>query len=202
MRHSAAVIVNAPEGEVISLAEASDHLRVDRADESNDIRTKLEAAVETAQDFTGRKLLTQTWNIFWDRFPCSSCEPLLIPFGQLDSVEKLEYRKTDGTWVELVVNTDIVVDNAQEPARILPAYGKTWPAAQLAPGSSIKAEIVCGYGESADVPATIKAAILLQLGHLYSHRESVTVGNSSNIESKELALGFANLLSGYRLWAF
>jgi uncharacterized phage protein (predicted DNA packaging) len=49
------------------------------------------------------------------------------------------------------------------------------------------------------VNASIRAAVLLTLGHLYANREAVTVTNGQN--AAELPLGVRHLLAPFRLYA-
>jgi uncharacterized phiE125 gp8 family phage protein len=73
--------------------------------------------------------------------------------------------------------------------------GKTWPATE-AREDAITATFRCGYGDAAaDVPASIRQAIILTVGHLYEHREASTM-----LKLEVLPLGVASLVSKYKLW--
>ena len=70
---------------------------------------------------------------------------------------------------------DYIVDISSEPGRVVLAYGKSWPSTTLQPANGICIEFDAGYGDAAaDVPAAVKQAMLLLIGHLYENREAVT----------------------------
>jgi uncharacterized phiE125 gp8 family phage protein len=50
-----------------------------------------------------------------------------------------------------------------------------WPATADRP-DAVRVTMTAGYGGPADVPAPLRAAILLMTGDLYRFRESVAVG--------------------------
>ena len=66
-----------------------------------------------------------------------------------------------------------------------------------APGA-VTLTMVAGYGAAADVPYSIRQAILLMVAHWFVNREA-----ASPVSLKELPLGVAALLSPYRrTWLF
>lgn len=70
---------------------------------------------------------------------------------------------------------------------------------QVWPGSyhredAVSVTYVAGYGNADAVPAPIKAAILLIVGHLYENREASTVGVSAEL----LPMAVDALLAPYR----
>jgi uncharacterized phiE125 gp8 family phage protein len=52
-----------------------------------------------------------------------------------------------------------------------------------------------GYGTADDVPATIKAAILMMIGHLYTNREAV-----SDVPMGTVPLGVTAMLQPFVFW--
>jgi uncharacterized phiE125 gp8 family phage protein len=72
--------------------------------------------------------------------------------------------------------------------------GKWWPATACYNYGAVQVTFVAGYGNAAAVPADLKAAIKLLVGHLYENREAVTLGAMP----AELPLGFASVTNRYR----
>lgn len=143
------VLVTAPTGMVVSLSEAKAHLRVDHASDDGYIQSLLAATVGWVENFTLRRLLTQTWKVFLDEWPDRNY--IELPFGQLQSVTSIKYKDTDGT--EYTMDSgDYTVDADSDPGRVVLDYGESWPSATLHPSNPIYIEFVCGYG-----PHTIKA---------------------------------------------
>lgn len=58
-----------PAIEPITLSEAKTHLRVDFTDDDTLITTLIIVARQAVEEFLGRALITQTWQVFYDRFP-------------------------------------------------------------------------------------------------------------------------------------
>lgn len=185
-------LVNAPEEEPVSLAEAKAHLRVTSADEEALISALIVAARAHAEAWTHRCFVTQTWELVLDCFPSWTLE---FPNAPLASVESITYVDTAGEEQTLDA-AEYQVDTKTDPGRLMPAYGLHWPATreQL---NAVTIRFVCGYGDAEDVPAPIKAAILLIVGHLFRNREE-----NSNFPLHELPLGADRLLAPYRVVRF
>lgn len=58
---------------------------------------------------------------------------------------------------------------------IAPAYGTSWPSTRPQ-REAVQVVYVAGYGAASDVPANVRQAILLQVGHMYANREAVVTG--------------------------
>ncbi len=201
IRHIFAVSTELPDESIVSLQEARLQCSTDLVEEDDDLMRKLRAATEDAEEYTARKFLTQKWAIFWDRWPDLNAGFFRVPFGRVQNLDTFEYTTDDGISYPLNQGTQILINKHIEPARIVPAKGFSWPSSQLSPVSPIKAVITCGYGDSENVPASIKEAVLLHLGHMYAHREAVVVGDRSSVDSRELAMGSKHLLNKHRLWS-
>lgn len=168
-------LVTAPAAEPLTLAEAKLHLRVDSDDTSQDtlITSLIVAAREAVEEHTRRALVTQTWDYVADAFPDGD-EPILVGKPPLQSVTTLQYVDADGvlqTWAA----SNYVVDTATIDGAIRLAYDVSWPSAREQ-YNAVQVRVVAGYGLAAAVPASIKAAMLLLIGHLFEHRESVITG--------------------------
>lgn len=168
-------LVTAPAAEPLTLAEAKLHLRVDSDDTSQDtlITSLIVAAREAVEEHTRRALVTQTWDYVADAFPDGD-EPILVGKPPLQSVTTLQYVDADGvlqTWAA----SNYVVDTATIDGAIRLAYDVSWPSAREQ-YNAVQVRVVAGYGLAAAVPASIKAAMLLLIGHLFEHRESVVTG--------------------------
>jgi uncharacterized phiE125 gp8 family phage protein len=53
----------------------------------------------------------------------------------------------------------------------------------------------CGYGNQIAVPAEVKSAMYLTIGHLYEHREDVNVG----VTSQQMPMGSQYILDGIKI---
>ena len=60
--------------------------------------------------------------------------------------------------------------------------------------NALQINFTCGYGSASDVPAAIKQAMLLMIGHLFANRQDVVTGTQVN----EVPQNSIDLLYPYR----
>lgn len=179
--------VTAPTAEPVSLADVKTFLHVDDNDENELIQRLVVAARDWCERFTGRQFMTATYDWRLDAFPDSSADCLWVPRPPLASVTSITYTATDGTsttWGASNYQTDIY----SEPARILPAYGVTWPSTRDVL-NAVTIRFVCGAAETA-VKETVKQAIKMLVAHWFESREPVLIGSIS----KDLEFALTSLL--------
>lgn len=187
MGHSLLV---APSGAPVSISEAKLHLRVTGSTEDALISTLIDVATAQAEHLTGRALLTQKWRVTFDSWPC---QLMRLPKAGVTSVDSVTYLDAAGVRQTLSV-ADWVAQLDAPQACVGLAYGKSWPAARVFPGS-IQIDYTVGYANSSAVPPAIKQWILLAVGTLYENREAVQTG-----QLFELPRGFFDgLLDPYRV---
>jgi uncharacterized phiE125 gp8 family phage protein len=185
--------ISPPATEPITLDEAKAHLRVDLTDDDALITALIVAARQYAESETGRSLITQSWRLVLDGFPggrgpgtngsISSLLPgnaILLDQAPVQSISSIQYLDTGGAW-QTLPESEWVAELQSAPARITPAFGKTWPAV-LPQIGSVKVEFVAGYGEASAVPQGIKIWMLLRLAALYENREEVSAMRQGKIE--------------------
>lgn len=179
------VRVNPPATEVLTLAEAKAHLRVDFADDDDLISGMVTAARELLEARIARAFVTTTFRAELDNFPGMYSDPrrpgwtyernspgpllaFFFPRGSVQSVTSVVYTATDGTPTTL--DPSLYRVQAGDAARLVPVYGHTWPATRFEPGA-VQITFKAGYGDTADtVPAAVKAAVKVELSHLYANR--------------------------------
>lgn len=187
------VTITPPATEPVSVTEAMVHLRLDVPDagphpEQGLIETLIGAARDLVERSTGRALVTQTLEARWDAW-----EPeLLLPRSPLQSVTSVTYVDEAGV-TQTLAGAAYRADTASLVPRITPAYGESWPVARAVTGA-IAVRFVAGYGAAAAVPATLRAAVLLLVSHLYENRNAVT-----DRAMTEMPLGVAALLAPHRV---
>ncbi|MCA8984513.1 MAG: head-tail connector protein [Planctomycetaceae bacterium] len=182
-------VIQQPTEESLSLAEAKAHLRVDVDDEDALIGSLITAARLTVERQCWRQVAQATLRFTLDAFP--ACSVIYLPRPPLVSVESIQYEDLAGETRTLDAG-DYFVDDTSEPGRISLKSGYAWPETNLQPGCVV-IDYVAGL-DPEDVPADLKAAMLLIVGHLYAHREGVVAGQAVN----ELPLGVSALLSLHR----
>lgn len=211
-----------PAAEPVSLEIAKAHLRCDFPDDDLLIQALISASREWAEAYCKRAFFNQTIVLSLDAFPLfmggngtippsqmqgwpyysAYWDPLAIrlPRPSAVSVESITYRDLTNT-VQTLDPSMYYVDTTSEPARIVPMPSLTWPTTQLYLPGSVQITYTTGtYGDGVDentCPFAVRAAILLMLGHLYEHRETV-----SELALKEIPLGAKALLDTVKFESF
>lgn len=165
-------VVVQPSEEPVSLAEAKYHCRVEESDAQEDafIAALITAAREQAEHETGRALCTQTRELVLDAFP----EAFILRGAPIQSLVSLKF--IDPAGVEQTLDpADTLLDKDMEPGYLTPAYGKGWPGAREVP-NAVRVRYVCGYGDAAVVPKSIKHWMLLAIGAWHAQREAFAEG--------------------------
>jgi uncharacterized phiE125 gp8 family phage protein len=183
--------------EPISLEEARAHLRIEAfgspLEHPDDayVTALISVARSWCEQYTQRALATQTIELVADDFMKS----LALPFAPIQSVSSVEYIDTDGATQTLATSVYALDEYANE---IKLKYNQQYPATQ-AINNAVTVTYIAGYtnGESPDsypLPASIKAAMLLIIGHLYENRQENT-----SVNMNSLPMGVMLLLTPYRL---
>lgn len=203
----AITLVTAPSVEPVSLKDAKAHLRIDADKDEEDklVLATITAARRFAESYCSRSLVQQTFDLKLDCFP--SAGVIDVPRPPLVSVTSIVYVDGGGATQTLSASA-YQVDAASEPGRIYPAWGYWWPVVQYGRLNAITIRCVAGYapsGTSTDytenIPGEIKSALLMLVGHLYEHRESVS-DQIRAISEQEVPLGMRWLLAPYRTALF
>lgn len=159
-----------------------------------ELTTWLQAATSFVETYTHRQTTSATWDLKLDAFPCGDC--ITIPKSPLVSVTSVTYTDTNGDAQTVSAsNYTVVAPSGLEcaPGYIVPAYGVYWPVTRAVP-NAVVVRFVAGYGVASTVPAPIRAAMKLLIGHWYANREAVNIGNITS----ELPLAVASLLWPYK----
>lgn len=153
--------------EPIGLAEAKKHLEETLDDAENDefIEWLIGVARQAAEDRTGRTLLATTWKLSRDCFP----RVITLERGPVQSVEWVKYYDDEGD-LQTLATDQYEVDTASTPARIVPAYGVTWPATRWGKPGAVQVQYVAGYADVSAIPKPILHWIKLALTDLYQNR--------------------------------
>lgn len=184
----------APAVEPISLQEARDRLRIDHHEEDPLIASLIAATTAHLDGWSGtlgRALVNQTWVQKFPRFPSGAVFGLVL--APVQSIESIVYFDADNVPQTLDASVYALLDDEFGPFVTLQA-GRAWPAT-FARADAVSVAYVAGYGPAGDdVPAAIRHAMLLLVGHWYENRESVVVGTTT----VQVPLAVQALLGPYR----
>ncbi len=132
--------------------------------------------LESCTGWLGRTLVTQVWRMDLSRMP--SARRFQLPLPPLQSVESIAYTDADGNAAVVDPSTYTVVAAASSHdtsvGYIDLNHGQNWPRIQRPGDRAVQVTFTAGYPDG-KVPPYIRAYMLLRLGFLYEHRESVIV---------------------------
>jgi uncharacterized phiE125 gp8 family phage protein len=183
-----------PTLDAVSLTLAKQHLRVVDNDEDTLIGALRDAAVAHTESFIARALVDQTWQLTLDAFPTWEIK---IPLPPLIEVISVGYDDAAGM-AQILAPTSYTVDDRGEFGWIVP--NSVWPATRDAI-NAVRVIFRAGYVNTGvspptgEVPPDIVAAILLHLGTLHAHRETIVIGQTA----VQLPWAAEQLLRPYRM---
>ena len=215
--------VTDPSDQPVTRDEAKLHLRVTDDREDTLIDSLILAATGEVEKTLRRSLISQQWRISLDRFPSlgvsstlqqriqASRSPghvhgrrnggreLFLQFPPTISVDTIDYIDKDGA-LQTLSSALYDVDNENEPGRIVLKDTESWPETDRVP-NAVTIEYTAGYGAlGSSVPAPIRQAILLTVGHLFENRETVVM--APGIVVAEVPRTADWLLAPYRIIEF
>jgi hypothetical protein len=205
--------------EPLQVTDAGDYLRDVPAEDVATVQRLITAARLEAENENGRELARKQWTLVLDHFPrgkwVSSCR--FDGYGQAGSrvfalgagahyielldplvtVDSFTYKKSDGTVVPMVLNTDYIVDVMKHPGIVCPASGTTWPGDDLWPSSAVQLTFTAGMTPD-QCPEGIRQGMRLLVSEWFENR--LPFANVRFIA--EMPFSVTNLFRNKKLWRF
>lgn len=182
------VVTTPAVSEPLSLADAKEHLKVDISDDDDLITAQIVAARKWIEQYCNRSLPQQTLTAYFGTVPPSGI--LWLPQSPCVSVTSINYVDTDGN-TQVWSSSDYDVDTFMAPARIMAAYGESWPSTR----SQMNAVNVVYVAGQATVDEDIVHALKLMVGSLYAARE-----NDCPFQSYQPSFSVKALLANHKLY--
>jgi uncharacterized phiE125 gp8 family phage protein len=184
-----------PASEPITTTEVKSQSRIDGTDEDTLLARLITVARVDVEKITGRTLITQTWDAYYDSFP-SGGAPIYLPNPPLQSISSITYVDNAGstqTWSA----SNYAVDINSDIGRVYPAFDQSYPTVRNQ-RNAVTVRFVSGYGSSTtNVPETIRHAILLIVAELFERREEGIAGTTVN----RALIASNNLLTPYTIFS-
>lgn len=150
----------------VTIEEAKRECGIYDDDSVNDhFRELIIQATAQVENDSRRALMTQTWKLWLDQFPCDGIQLRKCP---VQSVTHVKYytSSVQTTWSSSLYQTDL---DAQ-PALIEPVDGQTWPTVDSNKLKAIEIQWVAGYATQAALKTGLpnaRSAVLLAVRGLY-----------------------------------
>lgn len=144
--------ITPPAVAVLSLQEIKTHLRLDHAVEDEYLQNLIQTATEWVENYTGRALITQTW------------QKTIYP-GRDEMYVNCPYLPFQG-----IVSAMSLTTQGRVPIKPYQILGERVSFGWL----SVPIEVAfrCGYGDRPlSVPAVLRHGVMLVAAHLYEHRD-------------------------------
>lgn len=195
-------LIEAPaQDDVLTVADAKLHMRVDFTDDDELIESYIATAIQNIDGrdgWLGRALAAQTWEL---RLPEFCGNEIKIPLPPLIEVESVKYYDANDELQTLAVDEyEVVGVGGFGKARLALKYGRSWPAlAKRAENVIIRfraGHVTADSPPAPNVPAPILTAIKRQVAAMYENREAVVV----NATVAKLPGGVEALLAPLRAW--
>jgi uncharacterized phiE125 gp8 family phage protein len=161
-------IVEKPTSDPVSLAEAKAQLRIPSGSTTNDIIVQglIPAATRFVQSLVQRVFVPQVLEWVLPAWRHELCIPI-APVAK-DGINSIKYVDWS-TETERTLDPSLyVVQPKGASVRIFPKFGTAWPLVFSFASEPIVVNFDAGYEDPTDLPANVKAAILLEIRHLYS----------------------------------
>lgn len=196
-------LVVIPPDPVVTWAEAKEHLRLDGDGERVFVEAMIAAAtahIDGPAGWLGRAIGLQTIEV---RLPAFGVTSIALPYPPAVDIVSVEY--VDGNGEAAILDDE---DYELSGPLLRPAWPKSWPTAQWrgCEGEAVRIQYRAGYAVNPDaetivpnIPAPIKAAILLMVGDLYRFRTSASDMNIT-ATSIPMSLNVEALLNPYRVY--
>ena len=165
-------LITPPAAEPLTLTEVKAHLGITGTEQDAALALYLTAVRETTEKVLSRAFMPQVWEQVIDAFPT---EEIQLPKVPVRSIVEVTYDDELGDEQVLAAN-QYYLDNISEPSWIFPTSDEWGSVATLDAVNAVRVQFVAGYADLEDeeavaqaaVPAPIKQALLLMLGHTYS----------------------------------
>jgi len=164
------IVTSEPSIEPLTLAEVRDQYlkAVNDTDENNMITAMIKAARIKAENFTGRKFITQSVSESWDEWPDDGV--LELGHANVLSITSITYKDTAGNNQTLNLSTDVYQDLKNLNPRIKPVTD--WPDLYEDGYNLVTVVYSAGYGAATtDVPEQIRMAIRTIIARMYECRD-------------------------------
>lgn len=181
--------VTGPTEEPVSLDDLKLHAGIEDSDSDNLLEAYIRTARESAEQYLGRGLMTQTWKLVLDGFANVIPLPMAAPLASVSSVKYYDSAGVLQTLATTVYDTDTVA----RPGTVTLKPDQTWPSVQgTRQNGHVEITYVVGWTTPDAVPDRIKIGIRLLAAGLDRER--------SEPGAAERARRTAELLWDDRVW--
>lgn len=180
--------LSAPLALVLSLEDAKRHLRIEHDDDDAYLTDLIAQSTDHLESVSGLRLMTQTWRQYLDEIPQS--RSIRLAAQPVQSIAAMQVYDEAGN-PQAISPASLDLDAVSSPPRLV--VHETVQTAKAING--IEIDIVAGFGDTpADVPDSLRRALLLLVAHAYEFRGAVPLDRQPASEPH----GFRTLIAPFR----
>lgn len=184
------VLVTAATMPAVSVSALKMHARIDHSHEDSLLADYISAASRMVEDDAEIALMTSTWAVYLDDFPCWEIELRKPPVKSITSITYVDTANATQTLSASAYRADL----HHKPARVEPAYQTIWPVARYQSNTVVVTFVAGETTPSAINPNAIQAIKMLA-SHWYIAREAI-----GEKPGGEVGLSYSALIDRLR-WA-
>ena len=159
-----ASLITAPATEPVTLNELKAHLRYESDAEDNLLERLISTARAHVEAATRRVMITQVWRAYLDRWPAK--RKVLLPISPVAEIAEVRVFNDAGE-ASIISPSSYSLDAARTPNSLILQSAILSPTAYA---NGIEIDMVCGYGELANVPAPLREATLRLAAQWFEQR--------------------------------
>lgn len=170
-------LISAPAQEPLTLDEVRGYLRIDSTAFDATLLGLVQSARSRAEAYTGRVLITQTWDLLLDDLPGL----IELPKAPVQSVTEIVYVGAGDVDVTMAA-ADYETDLSSTPARIVPADAGSWSVVLSTNQrfNLVRVRYVAGYGaDPTDVDPEIRTAMLAWVTLMHENPAGIAEANAA-----------------------
>lgn len=170
-------LVEPPTEDVISLEQARRNTSIDEDDHDEMLVELILQARNYCEEQTDVCLLTATWEMTFDKFPCGA-KPLELPRWPAQTIESVIYTDPAGQEQTLDVSTLSLRIDELGRGRLARVAWNAWPATLDTP-DAVRIQFKAGWQSPEAVPAVWTRAQLMLVSWWFEQREAGVYGQAA-----------------------
>lgn len=189
-------VIEPPALEPMTIEEAKKIMGITGGYDDDEMVSLLAQARQDCEHYQRRRFITQTLDVYLDKFPSSSVLEL-IDCSPVQSITHIKYTDYNGVTAEFP-STSYVLDNVSEVNRLVLSRNCSWPSVELAPVNGVVIRLIAGVDAEkvgnrivSSLPEAIKWAIELQMRIVYDNppnREDLMKARNQLLKPKRVML--------------
>jgi uncharacterized phiE125 gp8 family phage protein len=178
----------------VTVTQAKEHLKITVEDENSLIESYLNAAIRRCEDYRQSNIMSAEYELMARAWPY--CGWVNLQKSPVSAINSVKYYDEDNN-LQTVSPSSYRLQDYRVPARL--EFDSSFSQPDLHDREfPIIVNFQAGYLAASSVPATLKHAILLEMGTLHEIRQSETIGNGLTVvQMKEASM---NMIDAETLW--